>query len=144
VLDEPTASLDPLARHEFMSSVLTAMADDGVTVILSSHLLSELERVADYLVLISRGEVRLDDPVEAILARHRLVTQPADDPADPGWDVIETTTAGAQTHRLVRFPAGAWPGPGGSISRPVGIEELAMSYLRDGVPTTHPLTGAAR
>src|SRR5579863_3438751 len=56
VLDEPVAMLDPIARHDFMATVLTATAEDGVSVLLSSHVLVELERVADYLVLISRGE----------------------------------------------------------------------------------------
>ena len=58
MLDEPTAPLDPVARHDFMATVLTAMADDGVSVVLSSHMLAELERVTDYLVLISNGRVR--------------------------------------------------------------------------------------
>ena len=74
VLDEPTAALDPLARHDFMATVMAAMADDGVSVVLSSHLLAELERVADHLVLISGGRVRLDGPVDDLLAVHRLVT----------------------------------------------------------------------
>ena len=56
VLDEPMAMLDPLARHDFMATVMTAIADDGVSVVLSSHVLAELERVADYLVLMSRGQ----------------------------------------------------------------------------------------
>ncbi len=55
VLDEPMAMLDPLARHDFMATVMTAVADDGVSVVLSSHVLAELERVADYLVLLSTG-----------------------------------------------------------------------------------------
>ena len=55
VLDEPTAALDPLARHDFMATVMAAMAEDGVSVVLSSHLLAELERVADHLVLMSGG-----------------------------------------------------------------------------------------
>lgn len=58
VLDEPTAPLDPVARHDFMATVMTAMAEDGVSVVLSSHVLAELERVADYLVLMTRGRVR--------------------------------------------------------------------------------------
>ena len=81
VLDEPTAPLDPLARHDFMAAVMTAMADDGVSVVLSSHMLAELERVADYLVLISHGRVRVDDTVEDLLAEHRLLTAPAADAA---------------------------------------------------------------
>src|ERR1700729_3975201 len=55
VLDEPVAMLDPIARHDFMATVLTAAADDGVSVVLSSHVLAELERVANYLILVSRG-----------------------------------------------------------------------------------------
>src|SRR5579862_4856831 len=57
VLDEPVAMLDPIARHDFMATVLTATAEDGVSVLLSSHVLAELERVADYLILMSRGRV---------------------------------------------------------------------------------------
>src|SRR5580692_6454911 len=77
VLDEPLAMLDPLARHDFMAVVLAAMTDDGVSILLSSHALPELERVADYLVLLSRGEVQLAGEVEDLLASHRLLTGPA-------------------------------------------------------------------
>ena len=69
-LDEPVAMLDPIARHDFMATVLTAMADDGVSVLLSSHVLTELERVADYLILLSRGRVRLAGEVDDLLATH--------------------------------------------------------------------------
>jgi ABC-2 type transport system ATP-binding protein len=71
VLDEPVAMLDPIARHDFMATVMTAMAADGVTVLLSSHVLAELERVASYLILLSRGQVRLAGRVEDLLATHR-------------------------------------------------------------------------
>ena len=71
LLDEPVAMLDPVARHDFMATVLTAMADDGVSVVLSSHVLAELERVADYLVLVSRGRVQVAGEVEDLLAAHR-------------------------------------------------------------------------
>jgi ABC-2 type transport system ATP-binding protein len=70
VLDEPVAMLDPVARHDFMATVLAAAADDGVSVLLSSHVLTELERVADYLILLSRGKVRLAGGVADLLARH--------------------------------------------------------------------------
>ena len=59
LLDEPTAMLDPVARHDFMATVLTAAAEDGVSVLLPSHVLAELERVADYLILMSRGRVQV-------------------------------------------------------------------------------------
>jgi len=70
VLDEPVAMLDPIARHDFMATVLAAAAADGVSVLLSSHVLTELERVADYLILLSHGQVRLAGPVDDLLATH--------------------------------------------------------------------------
>jgi ABC-2 type transport system ATP-binding protein len=72
VLDEPLANLDPLARHDFMATVVTAAAADGVSVLLSSHVLAELERVATYLILLSRGRVQLAGEVGGLLASHRL------------------------------------------------------------------------
>lgn len=146
VLDEPTARLDPLARHDFMSTVMTAMADDGVSVVLSSHMLAELERVADYLVLISHGRVRLDGTVEDLLAIHRLVTGPvAGQINGADWDVIETSAGGVQTHQLVRLPSADAPLPPSCEARRVGIEELTLAYLREKlVPQTLTLTGAVR
>ena len=70
VLDEPVAALDPIARHDFMATVLAAAAADGVSVLLSSHVLTELERVAGYLVLMSLGQVRLAGDVNELLAGH--------------------------------------------------------------------------
>jgi ABC-2 type transport system ATP-binding protein len=71
VLDEPVAMLDPIARHDFMATVMTAMAAGGMSVLLSSHVLAELERVAGYLILLSRGQVRLAGRVEDLLATRR-------------------------------------------------------------------------
>jgi ABC-2 type transport system ATP-binding protein len=70
VLDEPVAMLDPIARHDFMATVLAAATDDGVSVLLSSHVLTELERVANYLILLARGQVRLAGAVDDLLATH--------------------------------------------------------------------------
>jgi ABC-2 type transport system ATP-binding protein len=71
VLDEPVAMLDPVARHDFMATVLAAAADGGVSVLLSSHVLTELEQVASYLILLSRGRVRLVGEIGGLLATHR-------------------------------------------------------------------------
>ncbi len=146
VLDEPTARLDPLARHDFMATVMTAMADDGVSVLLSSHMLAELERVADYLVLISHGRVRVDDTVENLLDRHRLVTAPTTAPAPDGdWQIIEARTTPSQTHLLVRLDSSQAPLPPGCESRPVGIEELTLAYLRETPASQSPtLIGATQ
>jgi ABC-2 type transport system ATP-binding protein len=70
VLDEPVAMLDPIARHDFMATVTAAATADGVSVLLSSHVLAELERVASYLILLSRGQVRLAGEIQDLLASH--------------------------------------------------------------------------
>jgi len=135
VLDEPMAMLDPIARHDFMASVMMAMAADGVSVVLSSHVLAELERVADYLILMSRGRVQLAGDVDDLLASHCLLTGPAAE-ADryaERLSVVHTSRGGAQAHLLVRATADE-PVPPGWEAHPVGLEELALAYLRE--PTT--------
>jgi ABC-2 type transport system ATP-binding protein len=74
VLDEPVAMLDPVARHDFMATVLAATAADGVSVLLSSHVLAELERVADYLILLARGQVQVTGQVDDLLAARQLAS----------------------------------------------------------------------
>jgi ABC-2 type transport system ATP-binding protein len=132
VLDEPLASLDPLARHDFMATVLTAMSEDGVSVLLSSHVLAELDRVADYLVLLTRGQVRVADTMEDLLARHRVLTGPAAaaDHLAGELDVVQSRRAEAQAHLLVRGSGPDDPVPPGWEAHPVGMEELVLAYLR--------------
>src|SRR6202042_859525 len=74
ILDEPVASLDPLARREFLQSLMEFVVDQGVTVMLSSHLVGDLERVCDYLVLLMASKVALAGDVEQLLATHRRIT----------------------------------------------------------------------
>jgi ABC-2 type transport system ATP-binding protein len=141
VLDEPVAMLDPIARHDFMATVLTAAAD-GVSVMLSSHVLAELERVADYFILMSRGRVQVADEVDALLDSHRILTGPA---AEVGnfaqLPVVHVRCAEAQAHLLVRATA-ADPVPPGWEPHPVGLEELALAYLRE--PGAAALPGPSR
>jgi ABC-2 type transport system ATP-binding protein len=131
VLDEPVAMLDPVARHDFMAIVLTAALDDGLSVLLSSHVLAELERVADYLILLSRGRVQMVGEVDDLLASHRVLTGPAGE-ADRYAErpVVHVRRAEAQAHLLVRATAND-PVPPGWESHPVGLEELALAYLRE-------------
>jgi ABC-2 type transport system ATP-binding protein len=144
VLDEPMASLDPLARHDFMATAMTAMADDGVSVVLSSHVLAELERVADYLVLMSRGSVQVAGEVDDLLASHRVLTGPA---AEAGryaerLGVVHARRGGAQAHLLVRTNGSTDPVPPGWEAHPVSLEELTLAYLRE--PGAASLPGPVR
>jgi ABC-2 type transport system ATP-binding protein len=142
VLDEPVAMLDPIARHDFMAIVLTAAADDGVSVVLSSHVLAELERVADYLILLSLGQLQVAGEVDDLLAAHRLLTGPtAETDRYSGSPVVHTRRGEAVTHLLVRATADD-PVPPGWEAHPVGMEELALAYLRE--PGAAALPGPGR
>lgn len=81
VLDEPVASLDPLARSQFLRELADAARNEGLTVILSSHILAELERVCDYMVIINRGRIQLAAPVNELRASHRVHAGPVPDGA---------------------------------------------------------------
>ncbi len=144
VLDEPLANLDPLARHDFMGMVLAAAAEDGMSVVLSSHVLAELERVADYLILVSGGRVQVAGEVDELLARHRVLTGPA---AEAGriaqrLSVVHARRAEAQAHLLVRTGGPGDPVPPGWEAHPVSVEELVLAYLRE--PGAAALPGPAR
>jgi ABC-2 type transport system ATP-binding protein len=142
VLDEPVAMLDPVARHDFMATVMTAATVGGVSVVLSSHVLAELERVAGYLILLSRGRVQLAGEVEDLLASHRLLTGPAAKAGNYAERlVVHAGRAEAQAHLLVRATADD-PVPPGFQAHPVGLEELALAYLRE--PAAGALPGPGR
>lgn len=144
LLDEPMAMLDPIARHEFMATVMTAAAEDGVSVVLSSHVLAELERVADYLVLVSRGNIQVAGEVEDLLATHRLLTGPASESGryTRQWNVVHANSAASLVRLLVRYDGSTDPVPPGWEARAVTLEELTLAYLRE--PGAAALPGPAR
>jgi ABC-2 type transport system ATP-binding protein len=133
LLDEPMAMLDPLARHDFMATVMTAIADDGVSVLLSSHALAELERVADYLVLMSSGSVQVAGEVDDLLACHRVLTGPATEAGEytKRLNIVYARRGEAQAHLLVRTNGMTDPVPPGWEAHPVSLEELTLAYMRD-------------
>jgi ABC-2 type transport system ATP-binding protein len=142
ILDEPVAMLDPIARHDFMATVMTAAAADEMSVLLSSHVLAELERVADYLIVLSRGQVQVAGQVDDVLASHRMLTGPAAEASTyTQRPVVHTSRGAAQAHLLVRATSGD-PVPPGWEAHPVGFEELALAYLRE--PGAAALPGPAR
>jgi len=143
VLDEPLANLDPLARHDFMATVMATVAEHGMSVVLSSHVLAELERVADYLILVSDGKVQVAGEVDQLLSTHRTLTGPAADAGrHPELTVVHERRAEAQAHLLVRTREPGEPVPPGWEAHPVGLEELVLAYLRQ--PGAAALPGPAR
>ncbi len=143
VLDEPLANLDPLARHDFMATVMAAAAEEGMSVVLSSHVLAELERVADYLILLAGGRVQVAGEVDDLLSTHRVLTGPAADASgQAGLAVVHERRAETQAHLLVRTGGPADPVPPGWEAHPVGLEELVLAYLRE--PGAAALPGPAR
>ena len=143
ILDEPLSALDPLARQDFMATVMTAMTDDGVSVVLSSHALAELERVADYLVVLGGGELRLAGAVDDLLTEHQVLTGPAAD-ADRlagQFSAVQVKRAGVQAHLLVSDGGPDRAVPPGWESHPVGLEELVLAYLRPAGGGTRPAGG---
>jgi ABC-2 type transport system ATP-binding protein len=140
ILDEPLARLDPLARHEFLGVLMAAVAADGVSVIFSSHVLAELERISDYLVVLNRGQVQLAGRVDALLGGHRVLTGPPEAVASlPAMLApLRISGSGAQTHVLVRTADRGLPAPPGFTAHPAVLEELVLAYLHDPGATALP------
>lgn len=144
VLDEPLSGLDPLARHDFMATLMIAAAEDGVSVVFSSHVISELERVADYLVLLSGGRVQVMGEISELVAGHAMMSGPAAD-ADQvaaSFAVVQSQRAGRQADLLVRAGNGLGAIPEGWEPAAVTLEELVLAYLRE--PSACALPGPAR
>ncbi len=129
VLDEPVASLDPLARHEFLQVLMGAVAEGGVTVLFSSHVVHELERVCDHLVVLNHGRVTLTGDIDTLLAEHRLLVGPrTDTDVERAGTVVEAVHSDRHTTLLVRD--GAIPAAPGWQAKPVALEDLVLAYLR--------------
>jgi ABC-2 type transport system ATP-binding protein len=129
VLDEPVASLDPLARREFLQSLMEAVADGGLTVVLSSHIVADLERVCDHLVLLHSGGVRLSGPIDEIVAAHRVLVGPRTDPASVArvHHVIQERHSERQTTLLVRTNSHLYDARW-QVGE-VDLEEIVLAYL---------------
>jgi ABC-2 type transport system ATP-binding protein len=130
VLDEPVASLDPLARHEFLQHLMEAVAEDGISVVLSSHLVADLERVCDYVIVLAGSRVQVAGDVEELLASHFRLTGPRREvsslPADQ--HVIEASHTDRQTTLLIRTD-GPILDPAWAVES-VGLEDLVLAYMR--------------
>ena len=129
ILDEPVASLDPLARREFLRGLMEHTADQQVSVVLSSHLVADLERVCDYLIVLVASRVRVAGEVDRLLAAHHLVTGPRRDPAalPAGWEVITASHTDRQSTLLIRTEAPIHD-PVWTVTQ-VTLEDMVLGYM---------------
>jgi ABC-2 type transport system ATP-binding protein len=129
LLDEPVAALDPLARREFLQSLMEAAADGGLTIVLSSHIITDLERVCDYMILLSRSEVQLAAPIDDIVGEHRVLTGPRSDPSavDRVHSVVRASHTERQTTLVVRANGHLYDARW-QVDE-LGLEEIVLAYL---------------
>jgi ABC-2 type transport system ATP-binding protein len=125
ILDEPVASLDPLARRAFLRDLLEFVAELGVSVVLSSHLLGDLDRVCDHLIVLAEGRVQLaGDAADLLAVHHRLTGARGDlDNLPAGAEVIQAEHTARESTLIVRC---ADPIPG---AEPVDLEDLGLAYM---------------
>ena len=129
ILDEPVSSLDPLARREFLRSLMAFVADQGASVVLSSHLISDLERVCDYLILLVASRIRIAGEVEELLASHFRLTGARRDLAElpSGVEVIEASHTDRQSSLIVRSSTPI-DGPSFTVDQ-ITLEDLVIAYM---------------
>ncbi|WP_413100620.1 ABC transporter ATP-binding protein [Streptomyces sp. Inha503] len=146
LLDEPMADQDPLRRRRMMGALMAEAAERGTGVVISTHVLAELDGVCDYLLLMGGGRIRLAGGTDDIQAAHSLVTGPrvaggGTPDALARHTVVETRTTGRQLTALIR-PEGTPAGDGWIVTEP-SLEDVLLGYLR--APDAPPMfTAEAR
>jgi len=134
LLDEPVAALDPLARRQFLATLADAVAAGGLTVVLSSHLVADLERVCDHLILLAASRVQLCGDIDTLLAEHQVLVGPRKDTTaiERTHTLVQATHTARQSTLLIRV--------GGPVVDPawesadVGLEELILGYMGQDAP----------
>ncbi|MFI1696620.1 ABC transporter ATP-binding protein [Streptomyces bobili] len=141
ILDEPVAALDPLARREFMQDLMEAVAEHELSVVLSSHLVSDVERACDYVIVLVDSRMQVAGDIDDLVACHHRLTGPRRDPdtLPAGQHVITASHTGRQTTLLVRTDT-AVHDPSWTVS-PLGLEDMVLAYMArpaDAVHDTRP------
>ena len=131
ILDEPVASLDPLARREFLQDLMGHVADNNTSVVLSSHLVADLERSCDYLIVLCASRVRIAGEVEHLLATHHRLTGPRRDPATlpAQLQVITASHTERQSTLIVRTDAPIHD-PAWTVEQ-LTLEDLVLAYMSE-------------
>lgn len=151
VLDEPLARLDPLARHDVMALVMRHVVEEGLSVLFSSHVVAELERVADHLVLLANSRLQLAGSIDDLESEHVFLEGPSDQAKAVAarFTVVGVNEAARRTQLLVRV-GGSVELPTGWEVHPVSLDDLVLAYLRqplgstDTGPIGSPLVEVAR
>jgi ABC-2 type transport system ATP-binding protein len=131
LLDEPLSNLDPLVRREVIGELLATVNDTGMTLLLSTHVVTELSGVADHLLLLAGGRLLIDGDVDELLTRHVTYLGPrADAPPGPGV-VVTASHTDRQSTFLVRLPDGTAPQPVAEpwLTKPVTLEQFVLAHL---------------
>jgi ABC-2 type transport system ATP-binding protein len=141
ILDEPVAALDPLARREFMQDLMEAVAEHELSVVLSSHLVSDVERTCDHLIVLVDSRVQVAGDIDDLVACHHRLTGPRRDPdtLPAGQHVITASHTDRQTTLVVRTDT-AVHDPSWTVS-PLGLEDVVLAYMArpaDAVRDTRP------
>jgi ABC-2 type transport system ATP-binding protein len=138
LLDEPVASLDPLARREFLGLLMSTVADSEVSIVLSSHLVSDIERVCDYLIVLADARVRVAAAIEDLVAAHHRLIGPREsgDVAPANQTVIAEADSDRQRLLVVRSD-GPVVEPGWEIES-VSLEDLVLAYMGAGADDAVP------
>ena len=127
-LDEPVAGLDPLARREFLQDLMEAVAENDLSVVLSSHIVAELERTCDYLVILAEGQIQVAGEIEDLVRHHRVLVGPrAGREVESDPTVIRFSHTERQTTLLVKTD-GRGTGPDWEVHE-VSLEDIVLAYL---------------
>jgi ABC-2 type transport system ATP-binding protein len=134
LLDEPVAALDPLARRNFLGTLTDGVAVGGLTVMLSSHLVTDMERVCDHIVILSSARVQVCGDIDDVLAEHKLLVGPRKDTTAIERDhhVVQVTRTPRQTTMLVRLN-GPVHDPAFQVSD-VSLEDIVLAYMGEDAP----------
>jgi ABC-2 type transport system ATP-binding protein len=133
LLDEPVANLDPLARMELLEELMSAVAGSGPTIVMSANALADVDRICDYIVILTNGRVRLAGDIDTIAARHAFVSGPRTEKLPAGWVVVDGREAerhGTWILRAQDADMAIEPGDNGTIARTATLEEIVLAYLR--------------
>ena len=139
ILDEPVASLDPLARRAFLQHLMETVAENEISVVLSSHLVADLERVCDYLVVLVGSRVQLSGEVDELLATHRRISGPRRDPDSLPRDqeVIEASGTDRQSTFVIRTENPILD-PSWTVEE-VSLEDIVLAYMSRGAASRRPI-----